>query len=124
MTAALRTLWAAGAFVKAHALAFAFALVALLGFFLGVRVKKAPVLTTGPDPAQAKAEKVFAAASAEIAADDVQAKAQATEEHAAEVTAVVTQEEAKEPALQNNEDATNAFLKGVGAQVRGDDDPS
>jgi hypothetical protein len=113
------TLLAAWDFVKKHALAFGALLIAIVGFLLGFEVKKKPVIVTGVDPVKTKAEQDLQVAEAKVDAQAVQDKQAATEQHTADVTGVVASEQKQEPSLQNDDDATNSYLKDIGNQVRG-----
>jgi hypothetical protein len=118
----IAALLAAWSWVKSHAALCGGILVALLGFLFGFVTKKSPIVVTGVDPVKTKAEQDLKTAEAQVATQDAQAKQAATTEHASDVTAVVTEEQKQEPALQTNDDATNTYLKDIGNQVRGGSD--
>ena len=118
----MSSLLVAWEFVKKHAALVGAFLIALLGFLFGFSVKKKPVIVTGVDPVKTKAEEDLKNAEVQVAADDAKAKQQATDQHASDVNAVVAAEQKQEPTLQNNDDATNSYLKDIGSQVRGGSD--
>jgi hypothetical protein len=110
---------AAWEFVKKYWAPIGAVLVAILGFMFGFAVKKSPVIVTGVDPVKTKAEEDLKNAEVQVAADDAKAKQQATDQHTADVSAVVAGEQKQEPALVSNEDATNSYLKDIGNQIQG-----
>lgn len=95
------------------------ALVALIGFLLGVSIKKTPVIVVGDDPEKKKSEQQT---QAQIDAAQKQRDQEVTvakkEEQQAQA-AVVTSEEKKTEEIKSDVNKTNDFLKDVSNQIEG-----
>lgn len=95
------------------------ALVALLGsFLLGLLGKRRPVVI-GENPTREDAEKKADAEAAEAATDRDVAQERAADEHQTAVSALVEAERERTAAIVADEEATNAYLKQTGNDVRG-----
>ncbi len=92
-----------------------------LGVFLGVHLKKRPVIVSGESPAQKELEEETAEEQAEILNGVYPAQQEIRVEQAQELQDVVQAQQEKAPELVKDPDATNAYLKEVGRLARGDD---
>ena len=92
----------------------------VLGFVFGVLLKKSPVIVQGADPKKVAVDEKVALEEAQIQKDVAQKQADLEAEHAKDIQTVIIDETAKEPALEKDSDATNAYLKEVGQAVRGE----
>lgn len=93
--------------------------IAALGFFVGVEVKKRPIIVSGEDPERKKIEDDAAKKEQQI---DLQAQKKADEAQAkgdAAVAQVVADEQGVVTAVTNDGDSLNAYIKDAGKQVRG-----
>lgn len=92
-----------------------------LGVFLGWWFKKSPIIIGGDDPEKKAIDIKVAEEEKKIQRDVAVKKAELSEAHSKEIADVVAAEVANEPVLEKDPDATNAFLKQVGREARGDD---
>lgn len=113
---------AAWEWVKRHWELLSATLLVVLGFLLGMSLRKRPVVLPAKDPDQKKAEDAAAEEVQEIQAQAVEDKKKLQREHADSLEAVVQEQREKAPELLKDTDATNEYLKQVGDLVRGNDD--
>jgi hypothetical protein len=105
--------------VKKHAVLLWGLLIALIGFLVGVSIRKKPVIVQGSDPDKTKIEQQTAEEIQQAeAVKDVtiqQAEQQATSQEAA----VVQQEQAATQKVVGDVDQTNEYLQDVSKQFGG-----
>jgi flagellar biosynthesis/type III secretory pathway M-ring protein FliF/YscJ len=94
------------------------AILAVLGFILGISLKKAPIIT-GENPEKKAAEDEAAKKAQEAAAErDVKQK-DAKDAHAEGEKKLLDSQEKLTKELESDPDATNDFLKKAGQDARG-----
>jgi hypothetical protein len=105
--------------VKKHAAIVWGLLIALIGFLVGVSIRKKPVIVSGEDPDKIKIEQQTAIEVQEAeSVREVQVQ-QAEQEAAAEEAAVVQQEQQATQKVIGDVDQTNEYLQGVSKQFGG-----
>jgi len=106
--------------LKKHWEAMAGLGIAVLGFIVGVEVKKRPVIVAGEDPDKKKIEDQTKAAENELQVAHDKQVAELEAEHSDSVAAVVHDEQKAEPEIAQSNQAVNDYLKNVGDEVRKD----
>jgi hypothetical protein len=92
-----------------------------LGVFLGVELKKRPVIVAGDDHEKRSVDDETAKKEQVVLQKAAEEQKELRVEQAKELQDVVEAEKERVPELEKDPDATNAFLKEVGRSVRGDD---
>lgn len=110
---------AAWLWVKKHWEILLGLLIALLGFLLGVSVKKTPVIVQGDDPEKKKIEDQTQKAIDEAQKEHDQAVAEAQAEEQKAQQDVVTEEQKKTSEVEGDVDQTNEYLKNVSKDIGG-----
>lgn len=95
-------------------------LVALIGFLMGVQIRRRPVVITGEDPERKKIEDKTKAAEAEAEKVREQERQDAQAAHDAEIQGVVIEEQRTTEQIKGDADAVVDYLHQVGDDVRKD----
>lgn len=95
-------------------------LLVILGVFLGLSLRKRPIVQ-GANPVKEEAEKKAQADTSKAEQKATEQKAQALEQHDADLAVVVDQVQQKTEEVRGDPQKTNDYLQDVSKLVRGED---
>jgi hypothetical protein len=95
-------------------------LLVVLGFCLGLSLRKRPTVQ-GANPVKEKAEQKAQADTSKAEQKATEQKAEALEKHDADVAVVVDQVQQKTEEVRSDPEKTNEYLQGVSRSIRGED---
>jgi hypothetical protein len=112
---------AAWEWVKKHWELLGAAILVLLGFLLGVTVRKRPVVLEGANPEKEDAEKKAQSDTRKAEQDAAEQKAEAKKQHDVDTAGLVTEVQQKTEEVRHDPQKTNEYLLNVGKDIRGDE---